>query len=137
MNVFIFFLAGFSAGWVTDKLYHKLVFKKSVLQCGNGESEDVSSAEVEEESVVEAVEEQEAEEQEAEEQEAEERRDDLGQLKGVGPKLTQALDDIGIYNYEQLSNSSVDDLLERLRETGGRFSRPVIASVLEQAKLLD
>ncbi|RUM42797.1 MAG: hypothetical protein DSY80_06600, partial [Desulfocapsa sp.] len=56
-------------------------------------------------------------------------------LKGVGPRLAEALDDIGIYNYAQLSSSSVDSLFERLKETGGRFNRPVIYSIVEQAKL--
>ena len=60
--------------------------------------------------------------------------DDLSQLKGVGPKLAEALDEIGIYNYEQLSNPSLDLLLIRLKETGGRFSRPAITAVVERAK---
>ncbi len=60
---------------------------------------------------------------------------ELETLKGVGPKLVEALDEIGIYNYEQLSSSSVDTLLEQLRETGGRFSRPAISSIVERAQL--
>ena len=48
--------------------------------------------------------------------------------------MAEALDAIGIYNYEQLSKPPVDILLDRLRETGGRFNRSAISAVMERAK---
>jgi len=61
--------------------------------------------------------------------------DDLSQLKGVGPKLSEALEEIGIQNYEQLYEPSMDLLLARLRETGGRFTRPALTAIVERARL--
>ena len=61
--------------------------------------------------------------------------DDLTQLKGVGPKLSQALEEIGVHNYEQIFEPSIDLLLARLRETGGRFTRPALTAIVERARL--
>lgn len=110
MTTFIIFLAGISLGLASDKLYHLVVNKKHTEEKEPVQTEEVLS-------------------------EAEEGHDDLSQLKGVGPKLADALDKIGIYNYAQLSSSSVDTLLEQLGETGGKFSRSVISSVVERAQL--
>lgn len=105
MNILVF-LAGVSVGWAADRLYSSYIAKKTHADEGN----------------------------EILKVETEEIHDDLSQLKGVGPKLAEALDAIGIYNYEQLSGLPVDILLERLRETGGRYSRAVILLIMERAK---
>ena len=111
MNTLIFFLAGISLGLFTDKLYHYLVVNKKHTEEGEpARTEDIPSV-------------------------AEEGNDDLSQLKGVGPKLADALDKIGIHNFEQLASSSVDSLLEQLRETGGRFSGSAISSIVGRAQL--
>ena len=123
MNTLILFLAGVSIGLTADKMYHYLFANKKCTEDGDKEG----GAET-------IVEEEPARTEELP-GEAEERRDDLSQLKGVGPKLAGALDEIGIYNYKQLSSSSVDILLEHLRETGGKFSRPAVSSIVERAKL--
>lgn len=111
MNTLILFLAGVSLGLTADKMYHYLFAnKKHTEEDEPTRTEDNPS-------------------------EAEDRHDDLSQLKGVGPKLADALDEIGVYNYEQLSRSSVDTLVEQLRKTGGKFSRPAILSIVERAQL--
>ncbi|MCU7834196.1 MAG: hypothetical protein KZQ83_02995 [gamma proteobacterium symbiont of Taylorina sp.] len=111
MNILVF-LAGVSVGWAADKLYNSYMAKKTH---GDEENETGKKSLTKKESLKEI-------------------RDDLSQLKGVGPKLAEALDTIGIYNYEQLSEPPVDILLERLRETGGKFSIPVISVIMERAK---
>lgn len=65
---------------------------------------------------------------------AEEIRDDLTQIKGIGPKVSKALYAMGIYNYEQLSSAPVDSLLKRLQETGGRFNKTTLLAIMERAK---
>ena len=130
MNTLIFFVAGISVGLVADKLYRTFIGGSRHTCCDEEESEKDS---VDAESVaVESVDKKEDLPGESVTQ-AEVRRDDLTQLKGVGPKLADALDDIGIYNYEQLSSSSADVLLERLKETGRRFSLAVLSTVVERA----
>lgn len=104
MNTLIFFVTGIAVGVFADKIYRTFMGGSKHTQ---GSGEEVT--------------------------ETEDKRDDLSLLKGVGPKLAQALDEIGIYNYKQLSSSPADTLLERLRETGGRFSLRVISSVVERA----
>ena len=144
MNILVF-LAGVSVGWAADRLYNSYIAKKTHGDEGN---ETLKVEAEEKEFAVENVkkEKTKAEKSETEKESLtekasltekeslEEIHDDLSQLKGVGPKLAEALDAIGIYNYEQLSEPPVDILLERLRETGGRFSRPVISLIMERAK---
>ena len=138
MNILVF-LAGVSVGWAADRLYNSYIAKKTHGDEGN---ETLKVEAEEKEFAVENVkkEKTKAEKSETkkesltEKESLEEIHDDLSQLKGVGPKLAEALDAIGIYNYEQLSEPPVDILLERLRETGGRFSRPAISVIMERAK---
>jgi len=148
MNIWVF-LAGVSVGWAADKLYNSYIAKKTHAD------EENETLEAEEKDF--AVENAKKEKTNAEKSKTEKKsltknksltgkksltkkesleeiHDDLSQLKGVGPKLAEALNAIGIYNYEQLSKPSVDILLERLRETGGRFSRPAISVIMERAK---
>jgi|GEM_PF-6080941 len=126
MNILVF-IAGVSVGWAADKLYNSYIAKKM-------HADDGSETFKAEEKDIMAVENVKKEKARAEKDSLKETHDDLSQLKGVGPKLAEALDSIGIHNYEQLTRPSVDTLLERLRETGGRFSRPVISAIMEQAK---
>jgi len=136
MNIWVF-LAGVSVGWAADKLYNSYIAKKTYAD----EENETLEAEEKEFAVENAKKEKTSAEKSKTEKKSltkkkslEEIHDDLSQLKGVGPKLAEALDAIGIYNYEQLSEPSVDILLERLRETGGRFSRPAISVIMERAQ---
>ena len=141
MNILVIFAAGVTVGWVGDKLYRRLRASNNqadaeleavAVKVGKtaeftGDNDDRSKARPKTKTKPESIAKNEI-------GAGKEHRDDLSQLKGVGPKLAEALDEIGIYNYEQLSGSSVDMLLERLRETDGRFTRSVISSVVEGAK---
>jgi len=135
MNVLIIFAGGVTVGWAADKLYRRL------RSPGNQVNVDVAVVEDGETGGTTGEDGNRSKEKTKPESIAKkkikadkERRDDLSQLKGVGPKLSKALDELGVYNYEQLSGSSVDTLLEQLRETGGRFTRSVISSIVEGAK---
>jgi len=131
MNILIFFVAGVTVGWAADKLYHRyagIVQLDDDIVAKEATAEDSKKTKAKDtaKTTAKITEEKDV---------TNDTTDDLTELKGVGPKLADALDQIGIYNYEQLSSSSVDTLLERLRETGGRFSRPSISSIVERAKL--
>lgn len=141
MNIWVF-LAGVSVGWAADKLYNYYTTKKTHADEGD---ETLKTATEEKEFAVdntkstkkakkEKKEKINAEKSETKEELLEEIHDDLSQLKGVGPKLVKALDSIGIYNYEQLSELPVDILLERLQKTGGKFNRSTISVIIERAK---
>ena len=135
MNILVIFAAGVTVGWAADKLYRRLRSpnnqanvdveaavledRKTGGQTGDDENRSKAKSKNTEKKGVKAD---------------AGHRDDLTQLKGVGPKLSGALDEIGIYNYVQLSGSSVDMLFEQLKEAGGRFTRSVIASIVEGAK---
>lgn len=130
MNViFVVAVAGVSAGWVAHKLYHALFVVKQ------SDEDDIPDEQVVVKKEKTAKKETKKPKRKKLTPLKEKHVDDLSQLKGVGPKLVEALDEIGIYNYEELSSSSIDMLLTRLRETGGRFSRPAITAVVERAKL--
>ena len=136
MNILVIFAAGVTVGWVADKLYRR-------LHTSNNQADaEVEAVVVEDGKTVELAGDDRSKAKPKEKAKPKpesiakkkERRDDLSQLKGVGPKLAEALDEVGIYNYAQLSNSSVDMLLEQLRETGGRFTRSVVSSIVDGAK---
>ncbi len=139
MNILVF-LAGVSVGWAADKLYSSYIAKKTHLDEGNetlkvkAEEKDSAVKNIKKEKTKAKKSETEKESLTEKKESSKEIHDDLSQLNGVGPKLAEALDAIGIYNYEQLSESPVDLLLEQLRETGGRFSRPGISIIIERAK---
>ena len=57
---------------------------------------------------------------------------DFTKIEGVGPKISGLLKDSGIKTYDQLANTSVDDLQQVLSDAGLRFANP--ASWPEQAK---
>jgi len=125
MGILIIFAAGVSVGLAADKLYHTFVTNKKEdytdqLNTSSDSKDDAANQEVA------ATDEREPQQEDCE--------NDLSQLKGVGPRLGDAFNNIGITSYAQLSSASVDSLFERLKETGGRFTRPVISSVIEQAK---
>jgi len=50
--------------------------------------------------------------------------DDFTKLEGVGPKISGLLVESGITTYEQLSNTSVDQLSDILTNAGLRFANP-------------
>jgi predicted flap endonuclease-1-like 5' DNA nuclease len=67
---------------------------------------------------------------------AKEPNDDLCMIKGVGPKLAEALHDLGFTSYEQLAHltpTEVDRLDERLGTFRGRIARD---RIVEQAAYL-
>lgn len=124
MNILVFLVAGVTVGWAANKLYHSFAANGQVSNDDTGTTEtaeDPKKAKLKKTAKKENV--------------SKGTTDDLSQLKGVGPKLANALDEIGIYTYKQLSSSSADELLVRLRETGGRFSMASISSIVERAKL--
>ena len=140
MNILVF-LAGVSVGWAADRLYNSYITKKIHADEENEtlkvEEKDfaVENAKKEKTNVEKNTEKSETKKESLTNKESlKEIHDDLNQLKGVGPKLAEALDAIGIYNYEQLSEPPVDTLLERLQKTGGRFSRTTISLIMERAK---
>jgi predicted flap endonuclease-1-like 5' DNA nuclease len=62
--------------------------------------------------------------------------DDLSRLKGVGPKLEDALNAIGIYRFEQIAGLSATEV-ERLDEQLGAFrGRLTRDRIVEQAAYL-
>lgn len=134
MNILVFFVAGVSVGWAVDKLYHSFVNKK---ECHEGEEFLAKEEEEAPKKAMSIVKDKAGvtDEESVVSSDTTEGREDLSLLKGVGPKLAEALDEIGIYNYKQLATSSLDDLLVRLRETGGRFTLPAISSIVDRAKL--
>lgn len=50
--------------------------------------------------------------------------DDFTKLEGVGPKISGLLTDSGITTYEQLANTSADELGDILTNAGLRFANP-------------
>ena len=134
MSTLIFFLAGVSLGLASDKLYHFVLNKKCTEEDDREGGVESIKEQVDENKSAE-IEEEKPRRTEEIPGETGERHDDLSQLKGVGPKLASALDEISIYSYEQLSSSSVDVLHEQLKETGGKFSRSAISSIVERAQL--
>ena len=67
---------------------------------------------------------------------AKEPHDDLCMIKGVGPKLAEALHDLGFTSYEQLAHltpTEVDRLDDRLGTFRGRIARD---RIVEQAAYL-
>lgn len=126
MNILIVFVAGVAVGLAVDKLYRSFAGKVEVSD------DDITSSEAGTPNKVASKNIARATNKETPENDL---IDDLSQLKGVGPKLASALDEIGIYNFEQLSSTSVDTLLEKLRKTGGRFTKASILLIVERAKL--
>ena len=73
--------------------------------------------------------------QENKPQAKETKKDDLTQLKGVGPKLAEKLYDIEIYSFEQISNWT-DENFEWLEENTTFASRAKKDDWVTQAKAL-
>ena len=145
MNTIIFFLAGVSIGLATDKLYHSLFTSRKHAEAKDKNerrgrekkvraAEEPAASESIEESKVTGIKEV-STQSVGFSTETGESHDDLSQIKGVGPKLNDALQEVGINSYKELANSSGDSLFEKLRETGGRFTKAAILSVVERAQL--
>ena len=60
--------------------------------------------------------------------------DDLTEISGIGPKISQALNDAGILTYAQLGDSDEETINQIMRESGMRLGNP--ASWIEQANNL-
>jgi large subunit ribosomal protein L21 len=65
--------------------------------------------------------------------EAKKEADDLVKIEGIGPKAAQALNEAGIVTFAQLAESSVEDLLKILSDTGLKSLNP--ETWMEQAQL--
>jgi predicted flap endonuclease-1-like 5' DNA nuclease len=62
--------------------------------------------------------------------------DDLTRIRGIGPKIAEALAAIGITRYRQLALAQADDLLERLQEVRGINSDKVTDWIKQAAELI-
>ncbi len=134
MNMMIFFVGGVSAGWISYKLYQvffapKAESKQSIKD--NKPQGEINS--IKKEKASEATDDSKENTQASIKQTN--KVDDLSKLKGVGPKLSTALEEIGIYNYEQLYTAPLDELLTKLKKTGGKFNKSALSAIIERAKL--
>lgn len=66
-------------------------------------------------------------------------KQDLTKVEGIGPKIEGLLNDKGIINYEQLSNTSVAFLEEMIKDAGNNFAahRGMTKTWPAQAKLAE
>ncbi|MGV6818463.1 MAG: helix-hairpin-helix domain-containing protein [Thiotrichales bacterium] len=64
-------------------------------------------------------------------------KDDLTRIKGIGPKLAQALGSAGITDYQKLADLDLDQLIEILAPSNIRFSKDAAQSWLVQAELAE
>jgi len=62
--------------------------------------------------------------------------DDLGRIKGVGPKLKALLTSLGITSYAQIAAWTDDDIAKLDAQLGTFAGRPMRDNWVEQAKLL-
>jgi len=142
MNTIVFFLAGISIGLATDKLYHALMASRTAVDdaskeqgqvAGTGPLPETTQSPAKEVKVTPLA--RASSWPEKQPSGPDEGHDDLSRLKGVGPKLEEALHAMGIHRYHQLAGLPADVLHDKLRESGGKFNRTVIVSVVEQARL--
>lgn len=125
MNTFALFLVGVGAGWAADWLYHSLVVNKKKAEPDTDESAAGSHGHNKHEH---------GHEQASATEEG--KSDDLSLMKGVGPKLAESMNEIGIHNYHQLSKINADELYQKLQEVGARVvNKPSLSALAEQAKL--
>jgi len=96
------------------------------------EPESATEPEAESEAESETVVDEDVESEADAEPEPEVASDDFTKLEGVGPKISGLLSENGITTYEQLANTSVDELGDVLTNAGLRFANP--ESWPEQAK---
>jgi F-type H+-transporting ATPase subunit gamma len=61
-------------------------------------------------------------------------RDDLTKIEGIGPKMSSALNDAGIYSFSQLANATEEELRIAIEKAGLRLA-PGIGTWAKQAKL--
>lgn len=66
-------------------------------------------------------------------------KQDLTKIEGIGPKIEGLLNDKGIINYEQLSNTRVDFLEAMIKDAGNNFAahRGMTLTWPAQAKLAE
>ena len=60
---------------------------------------------------------------------------DLSVINGIGPKLREALNDIGIQNFNQLVAADIEELMATLKDKGVRFSPNNAKTWSQQATL--
>jgi len=61
--------------------------------------------------------------------------DDLKKIEGIGPKIEQLCNGIGVYTWKQLSETSVDTLQKMLDDAGPRYKIAVPDTWPTQAKM--
>ena len=118
-------IIGFAIGFLTCKV-------KAQTNTKATKTEEQPAPIITQEKVQEKVQE---EVQENKPQAKETKKDDLTQLKGVGPKLAEKLYDIEIYSFEQISNWT-DENFEWLEENTTFASRAKKDDWVTQAKAL-
>ena len=61
--------------------------------------------------------------------------DDLRIIEGIGPKISQLLNDAGIFTFAQLANADIEELRQILANAGSRFRLAKPDTWPEQARL--
>ncbi|PID57134.1 MAG: 50S ribosomal protein L17 [Ignavibacteriae bacterium] len=61
--------------------------------------------------------------------------DDLTKIEGIGPKISQILQEAGIKTFAELSKKNAEEITKILEEAGGRFKSHNPATWADQAKL--
>ena len=67
--------------------------------------------------------------------EEEEVKNDLSVINGIGPKLHEALNNLGIYSFNHLIAADINELMETLKENGVRFNKNNANTWAQQATL--
>lgn len=87
------------------------------------------------EEVSEAVEEVKEEVVEKVVEKAKDAVDDLTKLVGIGPKVAEKMNAMGIQNYQQLADANMDDVIERLGVEGVRIPKAASQTWSQQGSL--
>jgi predicted flap endonuclease-1-like 5' DNA nuclease len=134
MHVLISFLAGLSVGWVAQR-YFQSPPPSDVAEQDGGTEQQVDKAAEQASEVTELPASPVVNAQRTPNMtpDAMHVLDDLSSIKGVGPKLAQALDELEIQTFAALADYPVDDLLMQLKAMGGRFTHTAIQSVVSAA----
>jgi len=61
--------------------------------------------------------------------------DDLKKIEGIGPKISDILNNSGIFTFTDLANSKADDIRKMLSDAGGRFASHNPETWAAQSKL--
>jgi len=108
-------MLGILTGWLIEWLFYNFIWKNSRTATKY---------------------EEECKEQKVEKEEELNQSDDFTKLVGIGPSMDKRLKDIGITSFLQLSEISVDTLMEQLTATSARVNnKTIMKSWAKQATL--